>query len=244
MTKVAPAFKKPTKPTISMVLDALKAEIYREFNCVKIGTIQSFNAALQEATVQIAWTQVVSTAPDGTRTLQQFPLLLNVPVLFPAGGGFTMTFPVAEGDECVLLFNDAQIDNWVTQGAGQPTTSPRTHDLSDAVAIVGLRNNTRALGGLSTDSAQLRSDDGETYIEVAGGGIVNIVAPTAVTMTTPLLTVTGIINIENVDSNTNPCTVNGDIHTNGDVIASTISLKHHVHSGVTTGSGSTGAPVP
>lgn len=171
MTQITPNLKKPTLPKLSDLLDTLKREIFKTMNCVKIGTIQSFDATKQEVNVEVAFTQVTSTSPTGVKTLAPYPLLLNVPVLFPAGGGFTLTFPIEAGDECLLLFNDRQLDNWLAQGAGQPPSVGRAHDLSDAIAIVGLRNNTRALSGVSTSSVQMRSDDGSTYIDMAPGKI-------------------------------------------------------------------------
>lgn len=221
MTQTVPNGKKPTIPSLTILLENLKADIFQQLNCVKIGTIKEFYPVLQTVDVQIAYSQITSETLDGVRTLAEFPLLVNVPVYFQSGGGFTMTFPISEGDECLLLFNDRQIDNWVLSGSGKPPSIERAHDLSDAFALVGIRNNTRLLANVSTSTAQLRSDDGSTYVEVAGSGIVNIVAPGGINFTTPLLTVSG------------------------DVVAGveTISLVHHVHSGVQSGGSNTGEPV-
>lgn len=219
---INPTFLKPMPPGDQDLLDAVKQEVAKTMNCVKVGIIQSFDAEKQEVTVKIAFQQVTSIQADGTRTLAEYPLLARVPVQFPAGGGFTLTFPVAPGDECIVLFNDRQLDNWLTSGGDLPPSMGRMHDISDGIAIVGLRNNSRALSGVSTDSAQLRSDDGGTVIEMAGGGVVNMIAPGGINMTTPQLTVSG------------------------DVVAAagTISLVHHVHSGVQSGGSNTGEPVP
>ncbi len=168
---VNPTYQDPSEQSLYTLMQSLKREILKDCNCAKVGVIQSFDAAKQEVTVQVAFTQVTSIAPDGTQTLAAYPLLLNVPVLFPGGGGITLTFPVAQGDECLVVFNDRQIDNWLVSGPGLPPTVGRVHDLSDGIAIVGLRNNTRALTGVSTTSAQLRSDDGQTYIDFATGKI-------------------------------------------------------------------------
>lgn len=256
MTAITPNLKKPTLPSLTNLLDALKREIMKGINCVKIGTIQSYNATLQEVTVAIAFTQVTSTSPTGVKTFAEYPLLLNVPIYYPSGGGFTLTFPIAAGDECIVLFNDRQLDNWLATGAGQPPTVGRVHDLSDGIALVGVRNNTRALAGVSTDSTQLRDDAGDTYVEVKNGTI-NIIAPTAVNITSPTVTITastevnldtpivnisGILEVQNVSSIATSCTINGSLHTTGDVVANGISLDSHVHSGVQTGGGNTGGP--
>lgn len=236
-----PTYQQPGIPRLSALLDAVKRELSLDMNCVKIGTVVSYNATLQEVEVQVAFQRVVSTDPNGVQTLEQYAPLLNVPVYYTGGGGFTLTMPIAAGDECIVLFNDRMIDSWLVNGAGLPPLTGRAHDIADGIALVGLRNNTRALTNVSTTTAQLRSNDGTTYVEVAGGGIVNVVAPTQINMTTPILNVTGVLNVENVSSSATPCVINGNITTNGDVIASTISLVNHVHSGGTTSSGNTGA---
>jgi Phage protein Gp138 N-terminal domain len=38
---------------------------------------------------------------DGTVVSVALPVLVDCPVQFPAGGNCTLTFPVAEGDECL-----------------------------------------------------------------------------------------------------------------------------------------------
>ena len=166
-----PTYQPPSNPSLYAILEAVKREILKDCNCAKVGVIQSFDATKQEVVVQVAFTQVTSIAPDGTQTLAAYPLLLNVPVIFPAGGGFTLTFPIAAGDECLVVFNDRQIDNWLVSGPGLPPTVGRVHDLSDGIAIVGLRSNPRTLANVSTTSAQLRSDDGLTYIDFTAGKI-------------------------------------------------------------------------
>jgi Phage protein Gp138 N-terminal domain/GpV Apex motif len=220
MTEITPSFQNVTPPDITVLLEALKREIKKEINCAKVGVIQSWSPSTNTVVVKIAQQQVTSVAQDGTRTLAEYPLLLTVPVAFPGGGGFTLTFPIAVGDECLVVFNDRELDNWFSSGAGLPPTTARIHDISDGVAFVGLRSSPRALASISSSTTQLRSDDGTTFVEIAGGGIINAVAPTSINFTTPVLNVTG------------------------DVVAGTISLKHHIHSGVQTGGGNSGQPVP
>ena len=167
---VNPTYQQTNPATLLSVLGAHKREVNKDFNAVKIGVIQSFSPGDSthgpSATVKIAQQQITSVAPDGTRTIQSYPLLATCPVYFPNGGGFTLTFPVAEGDECIILFNDRELDNWMINGPGQPPTTGRMHDLSDAIIIVGLRSNPRGLANISTNSTQLRSDDQTVFVDL------------------------------------------------------------------------------
>lgn len=240
--------KQVPAPDLSEVLDSAKQDLLYRMNCVNVGIIQSFDAAKQTVSVRIAIKRIQSITPDNTRIFSEHPVLLECPVFFPCGGGHTLTFPIAVGDECIVLFSDREIDNWMISGGVQPPSTMRAHDISDAIALVGIRSNPRALGSVSSTTTQLRSDNGQTFVEVNGSGeIVTIKAPEKVVIDTPLVEVTGIINIQNENSETNSCTINGTLTTNGDVIgdvnASAISLLHHVHSGVQSGISNTGEPV-
>lgn len=132
--------KDPTPPDISRVLDAAKRDVKVAMNCVNIGIIQEFNPDNQTATIQIALKQVINIAPNGTKTFQEIPLILQCPVVVLFGGGSYLTMPIEPGDNCLVLFNDREIDNWLYNGGVQAPTSARIHDVSDAIALVGLRS--------------------------------------------------------------------------------------------------------
>jgi hypothetical protein len=109
------------------------------------------------------------------------PILDDVPIVLPMGGGFSLTFPIKPGDECDLVFSDMAFDLWWQSGGvqKQPDGKLYRHDIGDAKAHFGLRNQTRVLSNYSTTSAQLRSDDGTVTIdlslaEINLGGDVNV----------------------------------------------------------------------
>lgn len=189
------------------------------------GIIESYDPTHQTATVQPA-VQGQVTAPDGTVTLLSLPVITDVPVQFPAGGGFSLTFPVVKGDECLIVFASRGIDAWHALGGVQQPTAARKHNLSDAFAIVGVRSNPRVLSPApSTTAVQLRNDAGTALVEIQPSGHIRAIAPAG-------FEVTGNM------------TVSGTITTPADVIAGTVSLKTHIHSGVQTGGGTSGMPVP
>lgn len=118
------------------------------------------------------------------------PILTGVPVQMPGAGIWTLTFPIQPGDECLLVFADTPIDVWFQNGGiNNDPIQQRRHDLSDAIAQFGLRSQPRAIQNFSTDSAQLRNDDGTVLIEMKPDTI-NIVATENVNITAPKATVT------------------------------------------------------
>lgn len=104
-------------------------------------------------------------APDGSTQSVNLPMLLDCPVGWQGGGGVTLTFPINPGDECLVVFASRCIDAWWALGGIQEQAELRMHDLSDGFAFVGVRSKPRSFA-VSTDAAQLRTDDGLAYVEV------------------------------------------------------------------------------
>ncbi|WP_247191373.1 Gp138 family membrane-puncturing spike protein, partial [Escherichia coli] len=129
------------------------------------GIIQSFDPDAVTAVVQPA-IKGAEQDESGAEVSVNLPLLVDVPVVFPRGGGCTLTFPVKTGDECLVIFADRCIDFWWQSGGIQEPVDERMHDLSDAFCIVGPQSQAKKIGGISTSAVELRSDDGETKLSL------------------------------------------------------------------------------
>lgn len=140
------------------------------------GVVQSFDAQTQTVTVQLAVQERI-VGPNLNFRWADIPLLLDVPIVVPRAGGFSLTLPVQPGDECLVVFADACVDGWYENG-GVHNTQPdkRRHDLSDGFAILGPWSQPRVLPNYDTSAAQLRSDDGTVCVSVSADGI-SLTAP-------------------------------------------------------------------
>lgn len=128
------------------------------------GIIDSFDAAAHTCKVQPAISGK-RRKPNGDIEAIQLPLLLDCPVVFPGGGGCTLTFPIKPGDECLVVFASRCIDSWWQLGGVQGQAEFRMHDLSDGFVIPGGRSQPRKFD-VSESAAQLRSDDGQAFVEI------------------------------------------------------------------------------
>lgn len=200
-------------------LNALAKSISSSMRVSLPGIIESFNPETVTCVVRPA---IMGSAQDGSgkHVSKEIPLLLDVPVIFPRGGGCTITFPVNAGDECLVVFSDRCIDFWWQSGGVQDPIDQRQHDLSDAFAIVGPQSQAKKISNISTNSVQIRTDGGDSFVELTQGGAVNITAP--------VVTINGSLK------------VNGSINSTGDQVARGISQTGHTHGGVESGSSSTG----
>ncbi|MCM3141652.1 Gp138 family membrane-puncturing spike protein [Brevibacillus sp. MER 51] len=148
------------------------------FNTLRVsvpGIIKKFDHETQTAEVQIAIREHVKQ-PNLERIWTDIPILLDVPVVFPRGGGYALTFPIKEEDECLVVFSDMCIDAWFSLGEVQNQIDKRRHDLSDAIAIPGLWSQPRKLEDFSGEHVELRNDERSQFIRIKPGDI-DIVSP-------------------------------------------------------------------
>jgi len=131
--------------------------------------IKSFDAAKSTCTAQPA-IQARYTEADGSQVDIEMPILLDCPVQFPGGGGYSLTFPIAPGDEALCIFSSRCIDNWWYLGGVQKQAELRMHDLSDGFIIPQIRSRPRFIN-VNAIATELRSDDGETYIQLSQAGV-------------------------------------------------------------------------
>lgn len=120
---------------MSSPTDIFRDSVYSVLNSVHTalpGIVKSFDPSTNKATIQPALNKKYVTGP------MPMPILENVPVMFPRGGDFSMTFPLKEGDYVLLIFIERSIDLWVSVGGQVTPDDPRKFDLSDAIAIPGI----------------------------------------------------------------------------------------------------------
>lgn len=139
-----------------------------------IGIIESFDSETQTAVVQPAIKRVTATQSREfiTYETEQHPLLVDIPVVFPGGGEWFMTFPIQKGDECIIHSMERSIDTWKKNGGLQePSNYTRKLSFKDAVAIVGIQSKADALPTFNTSNPELRNRDGDVKLTMSDIGI-------------------------------------------------------------------------
>jgi phage baseplate assembly protein V len=143
----------------------------------------------------------------------------------------------------VLVVHGARnIDGWWQNGGIAPPLDSRLHDLSDAFAVPGPYSQATKFTGLSTTTAQLRTEDGTLHVEldapnkrvdlvsnaislmldsnanavtVTGSQTVSVTASSQTTVTAPTVTV----NASSAVNITTPLvTINGNLAVTGTVV--------------------------
>jgi hypothetical protein len=99
--------------------------------------IKSYDVGTQRATIRLI---VDHARLNDEGQVEQFvpPLLQNVPVQFPQGAGYSITWPLNEGDEGTLIFNERSTSEYKATGADRNTPQNlRRFNLTDAVFLPG-----------------------------------------------------------------------------------------------------------
>ena len=140
------------------------------------GIVVSVDLEAQTLVVQPA-IQGAYKLPDGSAQRVNMPLLVDVPIVWPRAGGFALTFPIAAGDEVLVVFGSRAMDSWWQSGGVGPQVESRMHDLSDGFAILAPCSQPKAatLVDVSPTTVQLRDEGGKNYLEITPAGKINFV---------------------------------------------------------------------
>lgn len=211
------------------------------------GKIVTFNPSLQTASVQLLIRRVFKNNRE-----RDLPQLINVPVWQPRAGGFSITFPIKPDDECLVLFSERSLDKWFKFGDIQTPTDFRMHSLSDAICLVGMSSEPKAIQDYDAENFQIRNEEkdqtvtllankdvnittGAVVVEMLNGSeTINMTAPTKINIDTPLAEYTTDVKINGKLEVVQDVTMGADLDVTGTSTAADhdsggISGKTHIH---------------
>ena len=120
-------------------LQALKRDIFESLHCALPGIVESYDSETQTAIIRpavkhrLVSSRAERSGAEGSPSSVSLPLLRDVPVFMP------VPFEINEGDACLVIFADRNIDSWFETGEAEVPPSGRMHSLSDGFAFVGFR---------------------------------------------------------------------------------------------------------
>ncbi|HYQ47150.1 MAG TPA: Gp138 family membrane-puncturing spike protein [Polyangiaceae bacterium] len=160
----------PLEPTLAEVLDDHRQAILGELHTCMPGRVKSYDAAKQVADVVPCLRGTIPDA-EGETIHEDLPVIPNVPVAWPRGGGYYLHLPLAAGDHVWLVFNEASIAQWRATGEVSDPGDLRRGSLSYPFA----------LPGAAPDKAKLSDApaSGEAVFGVPGGGVFRVGGPAA-----------------------------------------------------------------
>lgn len=216
------------EPDIMYAMKVFGNSINYNLNCHRVGKIVKFNP--EDLTCDV---ELLELKPMQGR-LDKYALIQGLPLLVSGGIDTNLTFGDITGAECLVHFNDRDIDSWFDTGEAYKPNSKRMHDFSDG--FVSLRpHNKYDMIDYEIDGTVLNK--GQNKIKITSDSvIVSVVGGCVLTLKDNTATLMGDL------------IVNGNISASGtitgqtDVIAGSISGKSHTHTSGGPGS-PTSAPI-
>lgn len=121
-------------PNLEDVFEIVKEHTMSLINCSKIGRIRSFNP--NNCTAYIDIMELIQN--DGANEIPS--ILADVPVIFYGSKNTRITPPDIVGSNCLLVFQDRNIDNFLITGEQFEPNDNRTHSYADCVALLTLNS--------------------------------------------------------------------------------------------------------
>jgi len=165
-----------------------------------------------DATTQTCSCKLAVRIPDVNGIPQELPPLTDVPVKWQRGGGFFCSMPLASGDAGLIVFSEVDFSAWRVSGEVSDATQERRHGLY-AYFLPGGGDDAHHIANASADHMVCGKDGGQ-LIRIKSDGVELGAAAS------DFVALAGLVKAR-LDA----------IQTKFDA---------HVHTGVTTGGGSSG----
>lgn len=180
--------------------------------------VESYDREANVATVRPVIALLTTTGAKVPRAA-----VARVPVLALGGGGFVLNFPLKQGDRGWIEASDRDISLFVQSMNDAHPNTLRMHSFEDGRFIPDVFGAFE-VGDVADDAVTLQSYDGSVRIEMS---------PTRIRYVAPLHEFDGLAKF------------NDGVHTFGDLKNNDVDVgSNHPHSGVQTGGGNSGPPVP
>lgn len=148
----------PLTVTLTDVLRANNLTVGNNIHTSLPGKVVRYNAAKKTADVQPAVNNVLYDTAGVEISSERLPIIPDVPVSFPRGGGWHLSFPLAPGDHVTLVFAESATGQWRVTGEVSDPSDARRHSLASPTAFPGAH----------TDAALLSDDTTYTNTLVLG----------------------------------------------------------------------------
>lgn len=139
-------------------LQEIFREIAKDLGTSIAGHIIAFDVNTQLAQVQIG---VSSRDRKGSEIIPD--PIIECPVHFSGGGGWSFEHKLVSGDEGLIIFSQRCLDGWIQTGGVANNPIARFHDKQDACFIPGVRSKPNAIKDFKNNGIRLRNADASVY---------------------------------------------------------------------------------
>lgn len=130
-----------SRETLPALEDVFAASFEREQTLIRTivpGSVTAFSRNPRECSVRI---DMLAQLRNGDSA--EIPPIDRVPIVWPCGGGFAMDADLAIDEQVLVLVCDRDISGWLPAGGLVDPPRRLLHDVTNAIALVGLRSINR-----------------------------------------------------------------------------------------------------
>lgn len=227
-----PVFMNPK--SLDCDIELIKRVIYETVNTSIPGEIIAFDNKTQTCTVKPCIRRLF-VDDGGQKKTFDYPKVFECPVFFPYSttSGFSMTYPVSPGDQCLIIFSQKSLDNWLRFGSVQdPAESDfsRCLSMNDAIVLVGLIPSPSVIQKFNDQGIEIRNKTRDVYSLVTNDHHI-IEAKTKDSFSRYENTISGNIVEECSNNKTQNVIGNKNIHITGNKIEDVASNEEKTISG-------------
>ncbi len=159
------------EPEIAESLEAIFGATLNELHTAMPARVERYDSANQRADVKPVFLRVFLDE-DGNEQTYEYPIVTDVPVHFPRGGGAFIHLPISVGDLVLLVFAQRSLDRYLETDGKQiiDTQDARRHHISDAVAFAGLATSKNKVSVSTAADLIIGLEDGSGELHVQPGG--------------------------------------------------------------------------
>lgn len=155
-----------TERSNNLFADDITSKLY----CALPAIIESVN--FENQTLEASPVTIMKRTNDaGMVTDFKLPLLVDVPFQCYKGGDYSITVPIKQGDECLIIFTDVDFSAWFQNGGFNYAEHSFQHAYSNAMAIVGFSSEVKAVKNYNPNAIEIRNADASEKISLSAGNI-------------------------------------------------------------------------
>lgn len=150
----------PNPTTTEVIRRAIESRLGDVFTALP-AQVKAYDGATQTADLILVVRRPLPSGEESEPVYEDLPILPNVPVLFPRGGGGTVaiTWPLEPGDHVLVIFTTWSVAGWRVSGQVSDPLDGRAHHPGSAVALPGLAPSSQPLSQGSTPALVLEGSE-------------------------------------------------------------------------------------
>jgi len=148
--------------SLETFVESVVDDAVSELHTLEPGKVVRYTGGVNPTASVVPVTKLRHRNADGSYVTESRQIIHNVPILYPSGGGFSVSWPLEVGDDVTILYSERSITEWKKSGGEDlEPGDPRRHDQSDALVIPFARVETTGDFVITGDKIKLGSKNAQ-----------------------------------------------------------------------------------